>query len=297
MHVVLLNILLSCKVWGDVLMFWQEVVQKWWKQMTAVGCDVGLTSTTFHGSPLNPLLCSAAAAFTTVLKPNLSDSYVENKSNIKGRQWPLFLTFRLSFGINASLEIHKEQSVRRPSTCSQLTQDHARAQISALSKPGSRWCCNNTDKSEHSAARSGRRRRGRHRLGDTRDGTASGRFQDGARQRTSLTAKVFIDEFILTSWRCLRTLTCLGKTKGGEYKYCFYKYHHTSVTFCLTGCKKCAAQHRTVWCSWEVICVVTGCHFTCNLMDWHRWRERYGRPARRKTTLTCNASRVWWNAG
>lgn len=82
--------------------------------------------------------------------------------------------------------------------------DHASAQISALSKPGSRWCCNNTDKSERSGARSGRRRRGRHRLGVQTHGV--GRYQYVARQKKFVV-------FFFTSWRCLRTLTCLGKTK------------------------------------------------------------------------------------
>lgn len=108
--------------------------------MTTVGCDVGLTSTTFHGSPLNPL-CSAAAAFAAC---------AQGKQKQHKRPPVTFtLTFRLSFGINASLRIHTQQRARVPSECNQLTQDHARAQISALSKPGSRWCCNNTDKSEH----------------------------------------------------------------------------------------------------------------------------------------------------
>lgn len=194
-------------------MFWQEVDQKWWKQMTAVGCDAGLTSTTFHGSPLNPLLCGSCihnCAETKFIR------LVRRKEKQRKRPPVAFiLTFRLSFGINASLGIYKEQPVRGPSKCSQLAQEHARAQISALSKPGSRWCCNNTDKSEHSAARSGRRRRGRHRLGVQTHGM--GRFQSGFNMVPSRghlwQRRLLLINNVFTSWRCLRTLTCLGKKK------------------------------------------------------------------------------------
>lgn len=45
---------------------------------------------------------------------------------------------------------------------------------------------------------------------DTQDVMLSVWFQDGARQKTSSDSKGC---FFFTSWRCLRTLTCLGKQK------------------------------------------------------------------------------------
>lgn len=113
--------------------------------MTTVGCDAGLTSTTFHGSPLNPLLCGSSiceSAQSKVIR------LVCRKQTIT-----FILTFMLSFGAHVLPRIYMQQRVRVPFECNQLTQDHARVQISALSEPGSRWCCNNTDKPEHGIAK------------------------------------------------------------------------------------------------------------------------------------------------
>lgn len=88
--------------------------------MTAVGCDAGLTSTTFHGSPLNPLLCGSSiceSAQSKFIRPE------HRKQTIT-----FILTFRLSFGAHVLLRIYMQQWDRVPSECNQLTQDHARAQ-------------------------------------------------------------------------------------------------------------------------------------------------------------------------
>lgn len=71
--------------------------------MTTVGCDAGLTSTTFHGSPLNPLLCSSCIVHCAQTK-------AQRLVLRKEKQWyrppmAFILTFRLCFGIKVSLRI------------------------------------------------------------------------------------------------------------------------------------------------------------------------------------------------
>lgn len=75
--------------------------------MTTVGCDASLTSTTFHGSPLNPLLCSGY--IYNCAQTKFSRLVLRKEKQYKRPPIAFILTFRLSFGINVSLRIYTEE--------------------------------------------------------------------------------------------------------------------------------------------------------------------------------------------
>lgn len=193
--------------------------------MTTVGCDAGLTSTTFHGSPLNPLLCGSSICESAQSK---FIRLVCRKQTIT-----FILTFMLSFGAHVLPRIYMQQWVRVPSECNQLTQDHARVQISALSEPGSRWCCNNTDKPEHGIAK-----KWEEEMRETETRVQTGRmrcypygFMMVLGRRHRLTAKVFLP--LGGAWG--RSHVWENKK---EYKNCFYKYPQAGLKFIVQDAKR-----------------------------------------------------------
>lgn len=122
--------------------------------MTTVGCDAGLTSTTFHGSPLNPLLCgspiyeSAQSKFIRLVRRKQTITFI--------------LTFRLSFGAHGYtcssglgcllnvINLHKTMPEHKYQLCQNQEVDGAATTLINLSM---------------ALQKSGRRRRGRQRLG------------------------------------------------------------------------------------------------------------------------------------